>query len=135
MFCSPDEIQNAQKLLRCTALRQLFPSFGFALWVQIFDGNMTIQASRDLFNSVRLFISPHGALMTNMIFMPKGGHVLEVRPRGFNNGCYHYLAHIIGLKYYLVKGDGTKNSDIHVDMEELLSVVKEISMSIHNNAT
>lgn len=96
---------------------------------------MTIQASRDLFNSVRLFISPHGALMTNMIFMREGAHVLEVRPRGFNNGCYHYLAHIIGLRYYLVKGEGTKNSDIQVDMEQLLSVVKHISKSLQSNAT
>ncbi|CAI5481159.1 unnamed protein product [Closterium sp. Yama58-4] len=98
--------------------------------IVLFRGNLPVLDAKRLFNRARLFISPHGALMTNMVFMPSQSHVVEVRPQAFDNNCYHFLAHICHHSYYLVHGNGTKNSDIHVDMEDLVRVVKGIAGKI-----
>ncbi|CAI5987841.1 unnamed protein product [Closterium sp. NIES-64] len=38
--------------------------------IVLFRGNLPVLDAKRLFNRARLFISPHGALMTNMVFMP-----------------------------------------------------------------
>ncbi|GJP55501.1 hypothetical protein CLOM_g14452 [Closterium sp. NIES-68] len=114
---------------RSQLLQELFSIFPSDRIV-LFRGNLPVFDAKRLFNRARLFISPHGALMTNMVFMPSLSHVVEVRPHSFDNNCYHFLAHICRHSYYLVHGNGTKNSDIHVDMDELIRVVKEIAGNI-----
>ena len=84
----------------------------------IFDTD--ICAAKAMFNRARLYVSPHGALCVNMIFMPFGGHMFEMRPRGYPNPCFHHMAEVCELQYYLVMGNGTKQTNIGVEM----SVVK-----------
>ncbi|CAI5469600.1 unnamed protein product [Closterium sp. Yama58-4] len=95
--------------------------------IVVFRGDLPLPEAKALFNRARLFITPHGALMANMVFMPPGGFVLEARPEDFDNNLYDYLAYVCDLHYYLVKGVGGKDTDIRVDMEEMVGVVDVIS--------
>ncbi|CAI5535288.1 unnamed protein product [Closterium sp. Naga37s-1] len=98
--------------------------------ITVFRGDLPLPEAKQLFNRARLFITPHGALMANMVFMPPGGFVLEARPEDFDNNLYDYLAYVCDLHYYLVKGVGGKDTDIRVDMEEMVGVVDEISKKL-----
>lgn len=94
--------------------------------ISLFDGTLSLLEAKKLFSKTRLYIAPHGAAMTNLVFMPKDGEVLEIRPIQFNNPVYHYVAFICGLKYRLIHGNGTKDSDIDVRHEDILDVIQEI---------
>ncbi|GJP54535.1 hypothetical protein CLOM_g13616 [Closterium sp. NIES-68] len=98
--------------------------------IVVFRGDLPLPEAKQLFNRARLFITPHGALMANMVFMPPGGFVLEARPEEFNNNLYDYLAYVSDLHYYLVKGVGSKDTDIRVDMEEMVGVVDVIAKKL-----
>ena len=97
------------------------------LWCeQIFDGNLTLGDEQALFQRARLFISPHGALLANIFFMPRYGEVLEIRPNKFDNGVYHFVAHICGVRYNLLYGNGTKDTHIIIDHNVVIDMVRMI---------
>ncbi|MGH8017485.1 MAG: glycosyltransferase family 61 protein [Opitutaceae bacterium] len=49
----------------------------------------------------RHFVSNHGAGLTNMLLMPAGGRVLELRKEDdAHNNCYFALAAALGLRYF-----------------------------------
>ncbi len=67
-----------------------------------------------LFNSVKWLVSIHGAGLTNMIFMNKGCHILELRNKDDkDNNCYFSLASAVGLNYYYLE-NATDNSNTNV---------------------
>ena len=56
-----------------------------------------------LFSTCKLIISLHGAGLTNMIWMPPGSTVIELRRRDdTTNNCYYSMAKSIGHKYFYV---------------------------------
>ncbi|MBC7887155.1 MAG: glycosyltransferase family 61 protein [Ferruginibacter sp.] len=75
-----------------------------------------------LFSQVNILIAVHGAALTNMLFMPKKGKVLELRKEGDSiNNCYFSLASAVDLAYYyqLCKVDNpgieTQSNNFYVD--------------------
>ena len=76
----------------------------------------------DLFRRCRLLVGLHGAGLTNMLWMPSGSHVLEVRRRGdTHNNCYYAMACALGHRYsYLLADDvrtmqDTHSAELHLD--------------------
>lgn len=58
-------------------------------------------------------MSMHGAGLTNMLFMPRGGSVIEFRT---NNSCFVTLAEALGLQHIAIHGTKTtERSDHHAD--------------------
>lgn len=67
-----------------------------------------------LFSSTKYLISIHGAALTNMLFMPEGSKVLEIRKEGDDsNLCYFSLASALGIDYYYQFGRVT-NGEKHI---------------------
>lgn len=67
-------------------------------------------------------VGVHGAGLTNMLYMPPGGRVLELRVEGdAHNNCYFALASAMGLAYYYVQAPArhklTQLADLEVDVE------------------
>ena len=90
----------------------------------LFDTHVV--AAKAMFNRARLFVSPNGALCVNMVFMPFGGHLVEMRPREYHNPCFHHLAEVCELQYYLVMGNGTKQTNIGVEMPEVVRTLEMV---------
>jgi len=66
----------------------------------------------ELFSQASVIIGRHGAGLTNMMFMPAGGLVLEIGKYG---GTLEYLiqAHLSGFKYYMpIAGASTDLQDM-----------------------
>ncbi|GJP87066.1 hypothetical protein CLOP_g17037 [Closterium sp. NIES-67] len=87
--------------------------------VVVYDGSIPILQAKALFNRGAAYVAPHGAGLANMIFMPSGSSVLEIRPDRLPNACYHHLASACDLHYSLVMGNGTVSSPLSFDMREV----------------
>jgi capsular polysaccharide biosynthesis protein len=66
-------------------------------------------------SNARHIVSNHGAGLTNMLFMPVGGSVLELRKAGDSqNNCYFALASCLDLRYfYQLCETPNPNEDAH----------------------
>jgi len=54
-----------------------------------------------------------------MVFMPSGGTVLELRPKGFMEECYQLLAKACSQHHRLILGEGKKTSSLLLDLGEV----------------
>ena len=79
-----------------------------------------------IFSRARCIVSNHGAGLTNMLFMPHNGSVLELRHQADRiNNCYFTLASALNLKYFFqacrptYDGPSPHTADLIVDVEEL----------------
>ena len=78
---------------------------------EIFTPNATNFLEQvELMSETSLLVSGHGAALTNMLFMPEGGTVLELFPAEFQLSCYPALAGFLGLQYHHLIGEPTGTS-------------------------
>ncbi len=74
----------------------------------------------------------HGAGLTNMLFIPAGGSVLEIRFRGdAHNNCYFSLASAMEHDYWYLQADSVQGADTHagnvrLDPSQLDRVLSEM---------
>jgi capsular polysaccharide biosynthesis protein len=83
-----------------------------------------------LLSETDLLVGSHGAGLTNMLFMPEGGRVVEFRRTGdAANNCYFSLASDLGHSYHYVlcnpvqAGRDTHTADVAVDLEQVEKVL------------
>jgi len=74
----------------------------------------------------------HGSGLTNMLFMPRKGKILELRNSGdAHNNCYFSLASDLDHDYYylLCDGDSTDTHDVNViaDLKKLKEIIEEMT--------
>ena len=94
-------------------------------------GVLSFQEQVRLFSQCRVLVSVHGAGLTNCLFMPEGGRVLELyralaaRDDGMN-ACYWRLSTASNLNYYYQfcahgenRGGDIDRVDIRVDIDKL----------------
>lgn len=86
-----------------------------------------------VFSNCRLLIGCHGAALANMLFMPAGSIIIELRnsfPEG--NNCYQRLAAVKGHEYYSLVPDTNnpenfQTDDIVVPVEGLKDLLTALS--------
>lgn len=71
---------------------------------------MTLKQQVELFWNCKIFVSMHGAGLTNMLFMPQGGSVVEFRTY---NEAFLPLAGLLGLKHYSVYSEKIGSKSAH----------------------
>ncbi|GJP47711.1 hypothetical protein CLOM_g6883, partial [Closterium sp. NIES-68] len=72
------------------------------------DGSLSFVKRKELFNKARLLVAAHDNVLADMVFMPSGGAVLEIRPQEEPDPTFHHLADACHLDYYLLFSDGRK---------------------------
>ncbi|MCI5048279.1 MAG: glycosyltransferase family 61 protein [Aquisalinus sp.] len=85
-------------------VRQLMQSAGFEVFTPQQD-NFLEQVR--LISETRLLASAHGAALTNLLFMPEGGRVIEFFPEDFAISCYLAAARFMGHDHSSVIGINT----------------------------
>lgn len=98
--------------------------------VRMEDLDFTAQV--ELMQQTRILLAPHGAGLTNMIFCPPGGHVVEMADPGFPNPNFYALSCGLGLDYWLLHADATHaahplDRDLSVDVEAVAGVLDRIA--------
>ena len=97
--------------------------FGFQT---IYAEDLSFAQQVQVCSRARYIVSNHGAGLTNMLFMPEAGSVLELRHREDRiNNCYFTLSSALNLNYFYQtcrpanEGPDPHTADLVVDSEEL----------------
>ncbi len=110
-----------------TEVVTLLEKFGFK---KIIAEDFSYDEQLAIFSKAKFLVAPHGAGITNILFMQKGGAILEMttpqKPESFNKDFYT-LASMLDLKYFYQQcaiGPNSRVRDHHqsslvVDLERL----------------
>lgn len=90
-----------RKVLNEEELEPILKAYGFET---VRPEHLSLREQIDMFAECEMLIGIHGAGLTNCLFMPSGGNVVELRKREPNYGYWH-LADSVGHKYYYYHGE------------------------------
>ena len=96
-----------------------------------YNGYLSLEDTAKIFNACKLFIAPHGAGHSNIMFMNPYSAVIEIRPSTLLNSWYFsYLASINGVKYNHFFST-TNNSNLYskamyFDMGKVISLLSTL---------
>jgi capsular polysaccharide biosynthesis protein len=87
----------------------------------------------ELMQNTKILFGLHGSGLTNMLFMPAGSVIVEIRRKGDrHNNCFFALACALGHEYYYItaralSGEATSSSeDVIVDVEALSTLLRQL---------
>jgi capsular polysaccharide biosynthesis protein len=117
-------LAKRRKVVNDDEVSTILADFGFET---VFAENLSFTEQADLFSSVGYLVSIHGAGLSNMLFMPAGGRVMEFRkndPRVSN--CFFNMASALEHEYYYQlcpatdKAQAPYSADLVVDSQLLI---------------
>lgn len=112
------QLENESELLA------VLESYGFEFWT-IEDLAYIDQIK--LMSETSVLFSVHGAGLTNMMFMPQNGIVIEARTRDYNINCYFGLSNVFEHDYYYIWGSKSEDK-IVLDPNKLSSVLDQLEI-------
>jgi hypothetical protein len=116
--------QNGRRLLnRAEVVARLAP-LGFEA---VDPGALPLAEQIALFSSADVIVAPHGAALTNVMFMPVGGRVVEIYSSSHLEPCFFDLARVAGLRHTGVLGPAVTpawDSDFSVDSDAVADAVR-----------
>jgi capsular polysaccharide biosynthesis protein len=87
-------------------------------------GNESLEETIVMFRRANVFVAAHGGGQANMIFMPEGGIVVEVRPELWPMPCYIDIADNLNIQHYLkVVKDVGSVGEMHIELSTFLPVL------------
>ncbi len=119
---------SRRKITNEAEVAMLVKTYGFEIH---FFEDYNFQEQVRLMNQASHLIGLHGAGLTNMLFMPKNGKVLELRNRNdAHNNCFFSLASDLEHNYYYQLNEGntidTHVVDITVNIENLANAIDQM---------
>jgi capsular polysaccharide biosynthesis protein len=124
---------NPRMIGNIEAVEKLIMRFGFE---PIDPGKLSFSEQVTVFMNAETVVSPVGAALANMIFMPPGGEIIALAPR-YENANYYYFSNLAGvLNHKLVyalgpqkmRGDHPLHKDYDVDMDELSDALSNLNL-------
>lgn len=120
---------NKRKVLNENQVIDALKRYGYE--IHAFEDYNFVQ-QLEIMAETKTLIGLHGAGLTNMMFMNKGGQVLELRNEGdSHNNCYFAMASSLSHDYYYLtnKGDreDTNSVNITIDLENLTTTLELIN--------
>jgi hypothetical protein len=107
---------------------ELLNSYGFESLAM--DGK-TVKEQAELFSQSAAIVAPHGAALTNLLFIQPGVKVIELMPYGYVHDCFYVLASHGQADYFCLQGKNinhrnydTRKLDIYIDIQKLDKICK-----------
>ena len=124
-----------RRVLNEAAVEKLLAGYGF---ISINPGALSVSEQVALFADAEIVAGPHGAGLTNCVFMAPGGAIVEMTHDQRVVWTYHEVAGAAGLSYACVindavlknKDDDVLFADFSVDLEALDAAVKAAVASL-----
>lgn len=97
--------------------------------------NKTIQEQAEIFSGAEAIIAPHGAALTNLLFIKPRTKVIELLPWGYVNNCFYAIASHGEANYFYLQCEKTNQGnidvrclDLYVDIQKLEKICKLASL-------
>jgi Glycosyltransferase 61 len=131
---------NKRKIINETCLVNTIEKLGYHV---AFMEDLSLIRQAKLMQGTKVLLGAHGAGLTNMLFMPAGSVVVEIRKEGdSHNNCFFSLASALGHRYYYVTAKCSLSKvdryeyfaeDFFVDVTRLSTVLRQVAKdcSIH----
>jgi hypothetical protein len=95
--------------------------------------NKTLLEQVKVFSQAEAIIAPHGAALTNLLFIQPGTKVIELIPEGYVNNCYYVLSNYAEADYFYLRGEAIQKKqvldshylDLYVDIEKLGMILQK----------
>lgn len=121
IYVSRGNVPNSRRLVREDATMELLEQRGF---VRVEPAKLSPQEQIDLFAGVEAVVSPHGAALTNLLFLSPAARVLELFAPSYVNSCYWAIAQDIpGVRYRYLVADGWERHGPGDPMNKILADV------------
>lgn len=121
-----------RKVINELQIINLLENYGFEA---VKMDNNTLQQQADIFFQAEAIVAPHGAALTNLLFIQPGTKVIELMPDGYVNNCFYVLANYGEAEYFYVRGENTKQNninqhcrDLYVDVAKLDKICQKASL-------
>lgn len=118
------ENEIKRNLVNLDELKPIFKNFAVDL---ICAEKWTLLEQIEYFSSCRVIVGPHGAGLTNLIWMDKP-NVIEIKPAGYANECFKHLALANGADTYVeveVNYSDAQTMNMRLDPQLLAQVLSD----------
>lgn len=131
---------NKRQIINETGLVNTIEKLGYQV---AFMEDLSFLRQIKLLQGTKVLLGAHGAGLTNMLFMPAGSVVVEIRKEGdSHNNCFYSLASALGHRYYYAMAKSWSSKvyryeyfaeDFFVDVAHLSTVLRKVAKdcSIH----
>jgi capsular polysaccharide biosynthesis protein len=117
-----------------TQIQRMLAGHGFEA---INPGALSLDGQIEAFREARVVVGPHGAAMTNAIFMNPGGAMVELTHEQRVIVAFHEIAGVTGLHYACVVGDMIDTpgqpplfSDFAIEVDAVETAVKAVLAAV-----
>ena len=86
--------------------------------------NMNFSEQIEAFASAEIVIGAHGAGLTNIVFCRPGCAVIEIHPEDEIRTYFWIISEMAGLRYHFLRGTGSMNHSIGVDVDRLVILAR-----------
>lgn len=98
-------------------------------------GRLSVADQIALFSDAEIVVGPHGAGLTNLIFMPEGGSVIEIFSPDWVHGTHAWLSHLGGHTHrYVVSNETATNLDYRLTGTALDAFEREVEAAVERLA-
>ena len=117
-----------RKILNEKEFVKVLKKFNFTIY---YPEQHNFEYNQNTFSKAKIIGGLHGAGLTNMMFMQRGGKVIEIRRTGDHlNNCYFSLASDLELEYFYINAKSENNnmfeSDCYLDPDKLENLLQKI---------
>lgn len=119
-----------RKVINESDVIRVLEDYGFT---EISMDGKTIQEQAKIFSSAEAIVAPHGAALTNLLFIQPKTRVIEIIPHGFVNNCFYVLANYGKSDYFYLSGEEIEQPyddphyfDIFIDTHKLNKLCGQI---------
>ncbi|MET0447423.1 MAG: glycosyltransferase 61 family protein [Aeromicrobium sp.] len=121
IYVSRGQVPNTRRLVREAETMDLLERRGFVL---VEPARLSPQEQIDLFAGAEAVVAPHGAALTNLLFLSPGARVLELFAPSYVNSCYWAIAQDIpDVRYRYLVADGWERHGPGDPMNRILADV------------
>ena len=115
-----------RKITNENEVQNLLKTYGYE--IHYFE-DYNFKQQVEIMNETKSLVGLHGAGLTNMLFMPENGHVLELRVRNDStNNCYFALSSELNHNYYYQLNDSNLDYnnilEVSIDLKELRKILE-----------
>ncbi len=118
-----------RKVINELEVGQLLKKYNFDI---VSMDNKTVTEQAEIFGQAEVIIAPHGAALTNLLFVQPGVKLLEIFPYSYLPNYYYVMASYAKAEYYYIRGENTylnngdNSADILINLQKLESFCKEV---------